>query len=99
MIPTTSTSWTLILDDNPGVPVVELTGGPGPRDITVAGWPFGPGAMAPAPRSYPAVLERHEGPVVVDRISGHAWSTGVAIADNRGTRFQFRFVPDLTIDP
>jgi hypothetical protein len=99
VIPTSSTSWTITLDDNPPVRVVDLTSGPGTRDVTVAGWPFGPGPMPPAPRSYPAVLERHDGPVVVERITGQAWSTGVAIADDRGTRFQLRFVPDLIIDP
>jgi hypothetical protein len=99
VIPTTSTSWTLILDDNPPVPVVDLTGGPVTRDVTVADWPFGPGPMPPTPRSYPAVLERHEGPVVVHRITGQAWSTGIATVDDRGTRFHFRFVPELIIDP
>jgi hypothetical protein len=44
--------------------------------------------MSPAPRSYPGVLERHDGPVVVERIIGQASSTGVAIADDRGARFQ-----------
>jgi hypothetical protein len=53
--------------------------------------------MSPAPRSCPAALERRDG-LVVERITGQAWSTGVAIADDRGTRFQFRFVPDLTVD-
>jgi hypothetical protein len=55
--------------------------------------------MPPTPRSYSAVLERHDGPVVVERITGQAWSTGAAIADDRGTLFQLRFVPDLIIDP
>lgn len=87
------------MDDNPPVPVVDLTDGPGTRDVTVAGWPFGPGPMSPAPRSYPAALERHDGPVVVERITGQAWSMGVAVADDRGTRFQFRFAPDLIVDP
>jgi hypothetical protein len=72
MIPTTSTWWTFTLDDNPPVPVVDPTGGPGPRDVTVAGWPFGPGPWPPTPRSYPAALERHDGPFVVERIIGQA---------------------------
>jgi hypothetical protein len=46
----------------------------------------------------PATLERHDGPVVVERITGQARSTGVAIADDQGTRFQLRFVPELIID-
>jgi hypothetical protein len=99
MIPTTSTSWTFTLADNPPVPVVGLTGGPRILDVTVAGWPFGPGPMPPTPRPNPAALERHDGPVVVERITGQAWSTGVAIADDRGIRFQFRFVPDLIVEP
>jgi hypothetical protein len=94
-----STSWTINLEDNPPVPVLDLTSGPGTRDVTVASWPFGREQMSPAPRSYQAVLECHEGPAVVERITGQAWSTGVAIADDRGTRFQLRFVPDLTVDP
>jgi hypothetical protein len=94
-----STSWTITLEDNPSVPVLDLTSGPGTRDVTVANWPFGPDAMLPAPRSYPAALERHDGSAIVERISGQAWSTGVAIADDRGTRFQLRFVPDLVVDP
>jgi hypothetical protein len=93
------TSWTIILDDNQPVPVRDLTSGPGTRDVTVAIWPFGPAPMSPAPRSYQAVLERRAGPAVVERITGKAWSTGVAIADDRGTRFQLRFVPDLVVDP
>jgi hypothetical protein len=68
-MPTTSTWWTLTLDDNPPVPVVDPTGGPGTRDITVTDWPFGPGPMPPTPRSYPAALERHDGPFVVERIT------------------------------
>jgi hypothetical protein len=99
MIPTTLTSWTITLDDNPPVPVVDFTGGPGTRYVTVAGWPFGPGPMPPAPRAYPAAVERHDRHVVVERITGQAWPTGVAIADDRGTRFQLRFVPDLIIHP
>jgi hypothetical protein len=98
VIPTPA-SWTITLDDNPSVRVVDFAGGPGVRDVTVAGWPFGPGPMPPAPRSYPAAVERHDRPVVVERITGQAWSTGVAIADDRGTRSQLRFVPDLIIDP
>jgi hypothetical protein len=99
VIPTTSTWWTLTLGDNPPVPVVDLTRGPGTWDVTVAGWPFGPGAWAPIPRSYPAALERHDGPFVVERITGQAWSTGVAVADDRGVRFQFRFVPYRIVEP
>ena len=94
-----STSWTITLEHNPPAPVLDLTGGPGTRDVTVASWPFGQDPMSPAPRSYVAALERHEGPAVVERITGQVWSTGVAIADDRGTRFQLRFVPDLVVDP
>jgi hypothetical protein len=94
-----STSWTITLEDNPPVPVLDLTSGPGTREVTAASWPFGPDAMLPAPRSCPAALERHDGSAIVERISGQAWSTGVAIADDRGTRFQLRFVPDLVVDP
>jgi hypothetical protein len=47
----------------------------------------------------PAALERYDGPTIVERIPGRAWSTGVAVADDRGTRFQFRFVPDLIVYP
>jgi hypothetical protein len=99
VIPTTSTTWTVTLADNPPVPVVGRTGGPRILDVTVAGLPFGPGPMPPTPRSYPATLERHDGPFVVERITGQAWSTGIAIADDRGIRFQFRFVPDLIVEP
>jgi hypothetical protein len=67
-----STSWTITLEDKPPVPVLDLTSGPGTRDVTVATWPFGPEQMSPAPRSYQAVLERHEGSAVVERINGRA---------------------------
>jgi hypothetical protein len=90
----TSTWWTLTLGDNPPVPVV-VTGGPGTRDVMVAGWPFVRGAMVVGAWSRPAALERHGGAVIVERITGRAWSTGVVVADDRGIRFQFRFVPDL----
>ena len=64
VIQTTSTSWTVTLEDNPPVPVVDLTGGLGTREVTVAGWPFGQGPMLPAPRSYPAALECRDGHVL-----------------------------------
>jgi hypothetical protein len=54
--------------------------------------------MPPTPRSYPAALERDDGHFVVERITSQAWSTGIAIADDRGVRFQFRFVPDLIVE-
>jgi hypothetical protein len=47
----------------------------------------------------PAALERHDGPVIAERITGQARMTDVGVADDRGTRFQFRFVPDLIVDP
>ncbi len=89
----TSMSGILTLDDNPPLPVVEITPAhvPGARDVTVADWPFGPGPMPPTPRSYPAVPERREGLVVVERIIGQAWSTGIARVNHRGTRYVFRF--------
>jgi hypothetical protein len=55
--------------------------------------------MPPTPRSYPAALERHDGHFVVERITGQAWSMIIAIADDRGSRFQFHFVPDLIVEP
>jgi hypothetical protein len=55
--------------------------------------------MLSSPRSCPAALERHDRPFVVERDTGQAWSTGVAIADDQGTRFQSRIVPDLVIHP
>jgi hypothetical protein len=96
----TSTSWTLTLDDNLPLPVVDLTPahGPGAQDVTVDEWPFGPGPMPPAPKSYAAVLERWDGPVVVERVSGRAWSSSIAVVTDEGRRFRFRFVPDLVVD-
>jgi hypothetical protein len=54
--------------------------------------------MPPTPRSYPAALERDDGHFVVERITSQASSTGIAIADDRGVRFQFRLVPDLIVE-
>ena len=53
-----------------------------------------PGATS----TYPATLERHDEGAVVERITGRAWSPGVAIADDRGILFPLRFVPDLITD-
>ncbi len=88
-----SMSGTLTLDDNPPLPVVEITPAhvSGAREVTVADRPFGPGPMPPTPRSYPAVPERREGLVVVERITGQAWSTGIARVNHRGMRYVFRF--------
>jgi hypothetical protein len=99
VISTTSTLWALTLHENLPVPVVDLTGGSGTRDVIVADWPFVRGAMVLGARSRPAALERHDGPVIVERITGWAWSTGVAVAGDRGILFQFRFVPDLIVYP
>jgi hypothetical protein len=95
----TATWWALALDDNPPVPVVDLTGGPGTWDVIVARWPFVGGWMVLGAWARPAALERYDGPIIVERIPGRAWSTGAAVADDRGTRFQFRFVPDLIVCP